>query len=1330
MFPNDAPNRECVVRWGEIQMPVSFATYHLWLSFASSNRWARRGIPLDAPNVSGLNNAERDGAFVYNNSRVVYNALPLYAGSPWHRRAMTNGMCSSIRVDFVMNFPTDDRMLGNTDFVLNNPGNPDAPGPNTSDTSAQTEQTSYIIFRELGLVYSHRRCVHYFINGSQRSTTGQRTGNFIFEDSQQPNGDRISEWFPDDTGGELFKIEDWFEFPDNGFDFSNNNDADLTRRTIALNNQQTLVITPYRFMFRKRAVGPGDNTGDYSKFFSLVDAVSPASNPNSTTVDPAAMNSVADYDQWMRIMAVQHAVGNWDSYGYERGKNDYTYKPEHGTFQQMTWDIDFTMGVGGHGTTMTIFDTNDPRVGAMWNTPAIVRSFYRGFLDIVNGPMNNAFMDPILDAKQAALLANNINVDPAIVAGTIKPYISGRRTFLLGLLGPATPAFNINGTTNNFSVSNNLLIISGVASVAIKDIAVNGVIYPVTWGGTQTAPTAWTVRVALDAGTNQIVVEGLAPDGTVVTGASKTLSVNYTGPTARPEQSIVFNEIMYNPVIPNTSYVELYDNSDVSFDLSGWRINGLDYTFPRGSVIAGRGFLTLAKSRTALIGAFSSSNSVLQVFGEFPGNLDPDGETLTLIKPGATPAQDLIVSKVRYEPNAPWPASANGLGTALQLIDPSQDPARVGNWGDGTGWRFFSITGNIGGSSNLLGTNVVIFVQLGGEAYGDDISLVPLSGPLAGSNVVVNGDFETLPLRNTWFVPNTMTNSDVTTTYAHSGSYSLHVVNTNAGSLANNIRQALPPINTNIICTLSFWYHTTTSTNLTVRTVGGSALQGAVKQIPIGATPSATNATLASIPLIPPLWLNEVQPNNATGPTDGFGERDPWIELYNSGTNVLSLDGYYLANGYGNLSQWAFPAGKTINPGQFIVIWADGQPEQSTATEWHTSFRLNDSTGSVALAHLVLDYQLVDYLNYSGLTADQAYGDFPDGQPFERGKLEPTPGTNNVPRPVYVKINEWVASNQAGPGGYPDPADGKYDDWFELYNADLVNPADISGFYLTDSSANPLQFHIPKGTIIPAGGFLLVWADNDTGENGAGTNGDLHANFNLSKAGEAIGLYAAYDTNIVQLDYITFGGQTTDVSEGRFPDGSPNITTLTTPTPRAPNIGSGGANNPPTLAAIANRSLILGQTLSFTASATDPDAGQTISYSLLSGFPAGASINSSSGLFHWTPSAGQAPSVNSITVRATDNGSPVMSDSKSFSVTVSLPPTITITQSGANVSLTFATVVGKHYQVQYKNSLSAPTWTPLPLPPSGDLSFQATDTSKIVIDTPGGTRFYRIVALD
>jgi len=135
-----------------------------------------------------------------------------------------------------------------------------------------------------GLVHNHRRYVHLFVNGSQRSTTMQRPGNFIFEDSQQPNGDMIDQWFSSDAGGQLFKAEDWFEFENDGFQIEANNDADLTRRTILINGQPTLVPAPYRFMFRKRSVNIGSSANDYSLIFDLIDAASPADNPTNAVM--------------------------------------------------------------------------------------------------------------------------------------------------------------------------------------------------------------------------------------------------------------------------------------------------------------------------------------------------------------------------------------------------------------------------------------------------------------------------------------------------------------------------------------------------------------------------------------------------------------------------------------------------------------------------------------------------------------------------------------------------------------------------------------------------------------------------------------------------------------------------------------------------------------------------------------------------------------------------------------------------------------------------------------------------------------------------------------
>lgn len=94
------------------------------------------------------------------------------------------------------------------------------------------------------------------------------------------------------------------------------------------------------------------------------------------------------------------------------------------------------------------------------------------------------------------------------------------------------------------------------------------------------------------------------------------------------------------------------------------------------------------------------------------------------------------------------------------------------------------------------------------------------------------------------------------------------------------------------------------------------------------------------------------------------------------------------------------------------------------------------------------------------------------------------------------------------------------------------------------------------------------------------------------------------------------------------------------------------ANANPVLASIANKTVNELANLSFTATATDSDVpAQTLTYSLTTS-PTGATINSSSGLFSWTPTEVQGPGTYNVTVRVADNGSPVASDSKSFTITV------------------------------------------------------------------------------
>jgi hypothetical protein len=103
-------------------------------------------------------------------------------------------------------------------------------------------------------------------------------------------------------------------------------------------------------------------------------------------------------------------------------------------------------------------------------------------------------------------------------------------------------------------------------------------------------------------------------------------------------------------------------------------------------------------------------------------------------------------------------------------------------------------------------------------------------------------------------------------------------------------------------------------------------------------------------------------------------------------------------------------------------------------------------------------------------------------------------------------------------------------------------------------------------------------------------------------------------------------------------------------------------NRPPVLGPIGNKSVNEGSPLTFTASASDPDLGQHLKFSLI-GAPDGASINPDTGAFTWTPTEAQGPGTFTFKVRVTDDGSPALFAEEQLTVSVNVianqVPTIT-----------------------------------------------------------------------
>jgi hypothetical protein len=141
--------------------------------------------------------------------------------------------------------------------------------------------------------------------------------------------------------------------------------------------------------------------------------------------------------------------------------------------------------------------------------------------------------------------------------------------------------------------------------------------------------------------------------------------------------------------------------------------------------------------------------------------------------------------------------------------------------------------------------------------------------------------------------------------------------------------------------------------------------------------------------------------------------------------------------------------------------------------------------------------------------------------------------------PDELVINEFMANNDVAVEG----PDGGFPDWIELYNGG-TEAVDLGGMYLTDDLSNPDAWQFSSDTVIEAGGFLVVWADN------LPDSGSLHAGFGLNASGEAVGLFAV--DGETEVDSVVFGRQLDDVAYGRLPDGDSNWTYLT-PTPGLSN---------------------------------------------------------------------------------------------------------------------------------------------------------------------------------
>ena len=165
-----------------------------------------------------------------------------------------------------------------------------------------------------------------------------------------------------------------------------------------------------------------------------------------------------------------------------------------------------------------------------------------------------------------------------------------------------------------------------------------------------------------------------------------------------------------------------------------------------------------------------------------------------------------------------------------------------------------------------------------------------------------------------------------------------------------------------------------------------------------------------------------------------------------------------------------------------------------------------------------------------------------------------TPGSDA--QGTSIVINEIQAGNVATLAD----GDGDFEDWIELRNTTNAD-IDIAGWRIDDSTGSwtvtfdPLR---PERTIVPANGFLLVWASDKglVGEPGfPGPAGELHASFKLSRTTDSVTLTNGFTV----VDMLSYGpaevptGFDDDESYGFNDAGALVVFTPVDVTPLAPN---------------------------------------------------------------------------------------------------------------------------------------------------------------------------------
>jgi gliding motility-associated-like protein len=213
--------------------------------------------------------------------------------------------------------------------------------------------------------------------------------------------------------------------------------------------------------------------------------------------------------------------------------------------------------------------------------------------------------------------------------------------------------------------------------------------------------------------------------------------------------------------------------------------------------------------------------------------------------------------------------------------------------------------------------------------------------------------------------------------------------------------------------------------------------------------------------------INEYSGSNVSIINDAFGKSEDFVELYNTSTSPIYLNGYFLSDNAANIMKWQIPGNVTIGANSRLLLFCSGNDLISGGNQIHTKFKLTQCHNNQIIISTPTGVVL-DSLTMLRTQGNHSRGRTTDGAATWSVFNTPTPGTANAAgktayalRPVFSVAPGFYAGTQVVSLSTTEP------NITIRYTSNGLTPTATSPIY-----TNPIN--IPNDSVIRAKCFSSI----------------------------------------------------------------------------------------------------------------------------------------------------------------------------------------------------------------------------------------------------------------